>query len=169
MALSAAYWNSRNKKAVVVDNPSVAGVDPQAPFEYFEATATITALLAGTAVPFILSNGASTPLDAAYVGTGRTLTITGFRIAVSGATAWSGGTGTKVEIQDTSNTVVFTALSAALTASTVIATQVANTTPGAALLTGNGAITAARGLILKGDNNYGAGSDIKVFVCGTIK
>lgn len=124
----------------------------------FIRTATLTALAAGTAVH---------ALAAADVGAGFKAFITGFKAVVSGGTAWSGGTGTKVAIQDTNGTPVVGAeiAVAGLTGASVIAEGHANVTLKAALASG---FTAAKGIDIKADNNFGAGSDLVVTITGFI-
>ena len=124
----------------------------------FIRTATLTALAGGTAVHV---------LAAADVGAGFKAFVTGFKATVSGGTAWSGGTGTKVALQDTNGTPVVGAeiAVAGLAGNAVIAEGHANVTLKAAMASG---FTAAKGIDIKGDNNFGAGSDLVVTITGFI-
>lgn len=128
----------------------------------FSATATLTAAAAATPVTIVA--------DAA-VPAGKKIYVTNLRLVVSGATAWTDATATKVTIQDTNSSpvAVVDIAKAGLTSNAVISTLGGtNQTLGANIIAGSG-LTAAKGIVIKGDANFGAGSDIKVTVSGVIK
>ena len=128
----------------------------------FHGVATLTAAAAGTAVPIIAD---------ADVPAGKKIYVTGYRVIVNGATAWTDATATKVSIQDSNSSPVLVVdiAKAGLTGNAIINTVGGtNQTLGANIVAGTG-LTAAKGLVIKGDANFGAGSDIKVAVFGVIK
>lgn len=127
----------------------------------FVATATITSTAAGTAV--------SLKPDTA-IPAGSKVYVTNFVAKVNGGTAWSGGSNTIVTIQDTNGTpVVFSTIAvAALTGNAELRPGTSNVTSGAAFYLGTGG-TAGCGLVVKGDANAGAGSDLTVTVSGLVK
>jgi hypothetical protein len=127
---------------------------------FFKRTATLTA------------TGAATPVEllaAADVGTGRTAYVLGIIAKVNGGTAWTGGTGTIVTIQDDAGTPVIgvTIAAAGLIGNAFIDLSEANTTVGDAVALGTG-FTAEKGLDVAGDAAFGAGSDLEVTVFGYI-
>lgn len=124
----------------------------------FVATGKISATTAGTAVHL---------LAATAVGTGKKIIVTGFKATVGGTTAWSGGTGSKLVLQDTNTSPVAVAeiAAAGLSGNAVLAEGTANVTLKAGIVTG---LTAGKGLDIKGDNNFEAGSDVTVVVTGYI-
>ena len=128
----------------------------------FHGIATLTAAAAGTAVPIVAD---------AEVPAGKKIYVTGYRVIVSGATAWADATATKVVISDTNDTpvVVTDIAKAGLGANAIINTVGGtNQTLGANIISGAG-LTATKGLQIKADAHFGAGSDIKVVVFGVIK
>lgn len=151
-----AYLN-RTKKGLVCENTKNLDV----PYEFFEQEVTITfaQAAAGTVIPIV---------PAARVGAARRFRILGYRLVVTGATAWA--TGTNVKLQDTAANDLITFATAALTASAVIESLVANVTYSAQMRTGNGKPSAdAVGLQLVGTGAFSAGSDINIVVYGTIQ
>jgi len=129
------------------------------PFMY---TAKLTAIAAGTAVPLV---------PEAIVPTLEKIYLAGFRANVSGATAWSDITATQVVVADTATLPVsgLTIAKAGLTGNAVIDSYAnANTVVGNAILLNTG-FTAGKGLSVKADANFGAGSDLYVTVWGYIK
>lgn len=130
------------------------------------------------AIPFhkvvsLQALSAATPneiLADAAIPTGRKVYVTHFHFKVNGATAWSGGTLTTVKIQDSNGTpVVFATVAvAALTANALLVLNTTNVTLGSAFSIGSGG-TASKGLVLVGDNNAGAGSDLYLSISGFIK
>jgi hypothetical protein len=88
---------------------------------------------------------------------------------VNGATALSGGTGTLIAVMDKAASPV-TGISiavAALTANALLGLHTANVTVGDAVALGSG-FSEGKGLVLKGDNNFGAGSNVVVTLTGFI-
>ena len=147
-------FNKRNKK--VVDFDSATGLDQGV--EFFFKVVTLLPAASATPVPI---------LPDAQVGPGRTPYIIGYAFHVNGATPWSGGTGTKVALQDTAGVEIMSIATAALTANNVIETKVANVTYSANFqATRQG--TLALGLQFRSDNNYGAGSPIVLMVYGIL-
>lgn len=127
----------------------------------FCATATITSTAAGTAVSLV-ANGASVIIPPDYIAF-----IQSFRLKVNGATAWSGGTLTKLTIEDNAGTPVplFDIAVAALTGNALLGPYSANVTPKTPWVLNTGA-TAGAGLQIIGDHNAGAGSSVVVTVFG---
>lgn len=126
----------------------------------FMATATLTAAAAATGV---------TVLADSVVGT-DTVYVTGFRLKVSGATAWTDATATIVTLQDTEGTPVSGIIfaKAGLTGNAIIDSLAdSNLTVGDSIAINDG-FTAGKGLVLIGDADFGAGSDIVVTVFGYI-
>jgi hypothetical protein len=123
----------------------------------FVKVVSLAAATAGTAVPIVTDE---------EVGAGNKIVGIAFKALVGGGTAWSGGTGTKVAIQDTNGTPVVGAeiAVAALTGNAVIGEFTANVT----LKSGMAGFTTAKGISLKADNNFGAGSALSVTVTGFI-
>jgi hypothetical protein len=127
----------------------------------FMVTGKLVASTAGTAVHLV---------PAASVPAGKKIHIRSFLLNVSGSTAWTDSTATKVILQDTaaSPVLAFDIAKAVLTTNKVIdsfgATSVTAYAP---VLTGAG-LTAAKGLDIKADANFAAGSDIYVTVSGYI-
>ncbi|MDD5303043.1 MAG: hypothetical protein PHS14_08020 [Elusimicrobia bacterium] len=124
----------------------------------FIKTVSLAALSAGTAVAVLTEE---------EVGAGNKAFVTGFKATVGGGTAWSGGTGTKVVIQDTAASPIPGAeiAVAALTGNAVLSENSADVTLKAALANG---FTTAKGVNLKADNNFGAGSALAVTIVGFI-
>lgn len=160
---------TRTKQGLVVDKWSGTG-DPNQAVESFVATGQIVSTSAGTQVVLTVVNGAGTavPLDAAFVGPGRTLRIIGLRGVVSSTVAWA-TTLTILSIKDTADNVVITFPIAALTSKAVIGLNTASVVLGAAILTGNGRVAAGNGLYVVGDANAGSGSPINFLVHGQIE
>lgn len=126
----------------------------------FHAVAKLVSTTAGTAVSFGLT-----------VPAGKKVYLSTFRASVYGSTAWTGGTGTLVNIQDTNGTPVvgFRINAAGLTANAVIDSFGDTNVDAFIAVLQNTGFTAAKGLVLKGDNNFGEGSDLYVTISGYIK
>lgn len=155
--MQGAYYNNRAKRGVVTENSKNMDV----PFEFFESEVTITFAQAAAGTPISL-------IPAARVGSGRRFRILGYRLVVTGATAWA--TGTNVKLQDTAGNDLITYATAALGASAVIENLIANVTYSAQMRTGNGRPSAdGVGLQLVGTGAFNAGSDINLVVYGTIQ
>lgn len=169
MAHSPAYDRTRIKQSLQVDKWAGTG-DPNLVVEAFVATATIVSTAAGTAVVFTVVNGAGTavPLDATYVGPGRTVRILSIRGQVSNTTAWA-TTMTVLDIKDGNDVSVIQWPIAALTSKAVLGLTTANAVLGAAILTGFGRVTAAFGLKVIADANAGSGSSITFVIHGHIE
>lgn len=128
----------------------------------FVATAKISATSAGTAVVILPDSS---------VTRGRQVFITDLLLVVSSSTAWTDVTATKLSITDTNGTPVSVVdiAKAGLTANAIInALGGTNQTLGTNIVTGVG-LTASKGIQIKGDANFTAGSDIYVTVSGVIK
>ena len=129
--------------------------------ELFIRTVTITSTGAGTAV---------TILSDAEVGTGRKVYVTDVYGCVAGATGWSGGSFTSMAVQDTNSSPVafFTIPVADVNAanekvfrqSTTVSVENAWVR-----MTGG---TSGKGLVLVGNANAAAGSDVILTVIGHI-
>lgn len=135
----------------------------------FNRTVSLTALLAGTAINLLTDSTSVASGGLSDVGTGYTVVLEGWRIKVKGTTAWSGGSGTYIQIEDTSGQTFVRALSAALTSQALLMDNSANVTLDALYTNTGGRLTTSKGLRIKGDANYGAGSDVQVTVWGYIE
>lgn len=134
----------------------------------FNKPATITALLAGTAVN-LLSDATVPASDGVNdVAVGYTVILEGFRVKVKGTTPWA-TTGTILTIQDTAGQVFATIAVAALTANAYLWEFSANVTLDPLFTNTGGRLTLSKGLQIKGDANFGAGSDVIVTVFGYIE
>lgn len=150
-------FNGRFKKGLVSENAKSLDI----PIEFFSETVTITfaQAAAGTVIPIV---------PAARVGSNRRFRILGYRLIVTGTTAWASGT--SVILRDTAGNALITAATAALGASAVIENLVANVTYSAQMRTGNGTPSAdGVGLELVGSGAFSAGSDISLMVYGIIQ
>jgi len=109
-----------------------------------------------------------TILADAKVPAGKKVYVDGFAIKVNGATAWADDTATKLLLQDLNSTpVVFVDIAKAGlgNAAAVHPFTASHPTLGAGWYTGG---TAAKGLQLKSDSLFDAGSDLNVRVWGHI-
>ena len=147
-------YNGRNKK--LLDFESATALDQGV--EFFFKTVGLSPTTAATAVNI---------LPDAQVGATRIPNIMGYAMHVNGATAWSGGTGTKVSLTDTLAASIIDFPASVLTANNVVETKVTGVVYSAnmtALRQG----TLGKGLQFKADNNFGAGSPIVFMVYGML-
>lgn len=110
---------------------------------------------------------ATTPLTLlteAKIGSDRKIVAIWGTLSVTGATAWTDATATKLVLQDTAGTPVVWAnlAKAALTANAMVTIGGASWTAGAGA--NQGYLTTAEGLVLTADADFAAGSDIFVNV-----
>lgn len=126
----------------------------------FRKTVTLTAAAAGTPVAIVAAS-ALNPTDKIF--------ITDFLVSVGGTTAWADATATIVTLQDTaaSPVVAATFAKAQLTSQAQLGKHSTGVTLATPVRTGVG-LTAAKGLSVAGDANFGAGSDLSVTVVGYI-
>ena len=126
----------------------------------FRKTVTLTAAAAGTPVEIVA--------DTSVTGSNK-IFITGLLVSVGGTTAWTDATATIVTIQDTADTpvVAVTIAKAQLTSQAQLGMLSTGVTLGTTVRTGVG-LTAAKGLVVTGDANFTAGSDLSVTVFGYI-
>jgi hypothetical protein len=132
-----------------------------APGTAFRKTVKLTAAAAATAVTIL----ADTEVPA-----GQKVYIDWFNIIVNGATAWTDATATKVSVFDTNSSAIeaIKILKAQLTGNAIINFNTASIVLDTTVLQSTGC-TAAKGLVVKADANFGAGSDIYVTIGGVIK
>ena len=128
----------------------------------FNVVAPLVSTAAGTAVHIIPS---------ASVPAGKKVYITGFRLSVYGATAWTEGTGTLINIQDTATIplVSFRVNAAGLTANAVVDSFADTNVDCFETILKNIGLTAAKGVDIVADANFGAGSTVYVSLSGYIK
>lgn len=128
----------------------------------FMAVATLTSAAAATPVSIVA---------AADVGAAEKIYISGFRLNVNGATAWTDSTATVVKIQDTATVPVvgISIAKAGLTGNVIIDTFANGSSTVSNEILRNTGFTAAKGLNIVADANFAAGSDIYVTVYGYIK
>lgn len=132
----------------------------QASANAFNATGSITAAAAGTAVTIVPDS---------FVPAGKKCYLSSIFLVVSGATAWTDATATKLTIQDSAGVAGVAIAKAGLTGNAIINTVGGtNQTLSAPISTGVG-FTAAKGLQIVGDANFGAGSTIYVTLSGVVK
>lgn len=127
----------------------------------FIKTVSLTSAAAGTAVSIITD---------AEVGDDRKIYITSMLLNVSGATAWTDTTATKVSVKDTSSSPVeaIAIAKAGLTGNANLNLLTANVTLATNLTQGTG-LTLGKGLNFVGDAVFAAGSTIYLTVIGIIK
>ncbi len=121
----------------------------------------------------ISASAAITPVELladAEVPDGKKVYVDGFIVNVNGSTAWTDDTGTKIVIEDkaASPANVCEIAKAQLTGNAVLGMFSTGVTLGAAVKQGTG-LTAAKGLQVKADDDFTAGSDILVTIWGVIK
>ncbi len=157
--------NNRVAMLLGADYKTVVGSSPgvqQTALQLIGPTypATITATGAATAVTLIEDNA---------VGAGRKVKVLGVYLTVTGATAWSGGSGTILTIQDSNGTpVAFVEFAVAqLTGNAYLVLGSTGVTAKAGLLSQAGG-TSGKGLVIKGDAAFGAGSNISVSVMAAL-
>jgi len=128
----------------------------------FNVVAQLVSTAAGTAVHII---------PAASVSAGKKVYITGFRLSVYGATAWTGGTGSLINIQDTATIpiVAFRVNAAGLLGNAVIDSFADANVDCFETLLKNIGLTAAKGVDIVADANFGAGSTAYISLIGYIK
>jgi hypothetical protein len=113
---------------------------------------------------------AATPVEIlsdAAVGVGKKVYITNLLLSVGGATAWTDVTATVVTIQDTAAVNAVSVAKAQLTSQAQLGLLSAGVTLATPIRTGVG-LTASKGITVKGDANFAAGSTITVTVTGKI-
>ena len=156
---------------------ALAGILPSGSISTAEMADNAITTAKEVATPFCVAGvltaaAAATPvvlLADALVPAGKKVYVTNILLSVGGGTAWTDATATKVTVECTDGTDVVAYAKAALTDSAVINDLGgANLTPGATTLSGAG-LTAAKGLQIVADANFGAGSNISVVVSGVIK
>lgn len=127
----------------------------------FRVTNKITAVAAKTAVHL---------LPDPAVPAGKAVHISHILVNVSGSTAWSGGSGTELYIKDTATSAKtgVTIAATALTGNAVIDSFAADDVVATTFILLNTGFTAAKGIDIKADENFGAGSDIYVTIEGYI-
>lgn len=127
----------------------------------FRKTVTLTAAAAATPVEIVADSSVAT-LEKVY--------ITSILATVNGATDWADDTGTQVVIQDNAVAPVagITVAKTALTGNAVFGLIATGVTLAAPVLLGSG-FTADYGISIAADDNFTAGSDLVVTVCGFIK
>lgn len=103
------------------------------------------------------------------VGAGRKAYVMGFSICLTGATAWTDVTATKLTIRDNNSSpvVIAEAAKAQLTANARLLNAVTGITLGAGIQAG--ALTAEKGIKIIPDAVFAAGSDIVAAVWGYIQ
>jgi predicted RecA/RadA family phage recombinase len=140
----------------------------------FDMYSKVKEITLDTGIPFtktvtLSAAAAETPIDIITDGetNGKSVHVTSGMFTVSGSTAWTDTTATVVTVQDTADTPVtgVTIAKAALTANAVLVLTSANVTLGAAVSQNSG-FTAGKGLTIKGDANFAAGSDLVVTITG---
>ncbi len=124
----------------------------------FSKKVDLAAATAGTPVE-ILSDAA--------VGAGKKVYITNMLLSVGGATAWTDVTATVVTIQDSAAVLALSVAKAQLTGNAQLGLLSAGVTLATPIRTGVG-LTAFKGITVKADANFGAGSTITVTVTGEI-
>jgi hypothetical protein len=144
-----------------LDIPDLGDLSELKAVQHFIRTAILKSDAADVAVE-LLGND--------QVGEGKKAYITDIIVKVNGGTAWSGGSFTKLLIQDkNSSPVNFAEIAVAgLTANAVIVKPDGNLTLANAIALALGG-TAWKGVEIVGDDAAGAGSDLHVTVTGYIK
>ena len=125
----------------------------------FNVTGILTA--AAAAMPVVL-------LADSLVPAGKKVYITGILVVVSDSTAWTDSSGTGVVIEDTAGADAVTIAKAGLTANAVLDITTANITLTDAVKKQTG-LGTAKGIQVKADSDFDAGSDLLVNVFGVIK
>lgn len=125
----------------------------------FNVTGVLTAAAAATPVVLLADS---------LVPAGKKVYITGILVVVSNSTAWTDSSGTGVVIEDTAGADAVTIAKAGLTANAVLDIATANITLTDAVKKQTG-LGTAKGIQVKADSDFDAGSDLLVNVFGVIK
>jgi len=142
--------------AEMADNAITTAKEVATPFN---VTGILTAAAAAT--PVIL-------LADALVPAGKKVYITGILVVVNGETAWTDVTATVVTIEDTAGADAVTIAKGGLTANAVLDLATADITLSDPIKKQTG-LGTAKGIQVKADAVFGAGSDLLVNVFGVIK